>query len=191
MRRLHYQQIMVIVHGKSEFQMCKNFQSNLRIPMRIYAHCNGRSSIQITALNGILNKSNFRSYKAFTKEFPKIEAKNQRLKNFRLFIIMDTDDCTQAEKEAFKDKSMFSEHWLYPYIYPIYNSPNLEETMSHIGIYVKDKSQYNIYFPVNHGEFNLEEMRNLAQKLRSCPFSNLHDFVVHCIEIAKNNMVKK
>ena len=57
--------------------------------------------------------------------------------NFKLFIIMDTDDCSQPNRIAYEDGSLFSRHILAPYIIPIYNNPNLEATLSNAGIIPK------------------------------------------------------
>ena len=42
-------------------------------------------------------------------------------------MIMDTDDCTLEQANAYKGKSMFKNHWAYDYIEPIYSQPNLDE----------------------------------------------------------------
>lgn len=59
---------------------------------------------------------------------------------------MDVDDCTEDEKRKFKDKSMFDGHWLKDYIVPIYNDPNLEETMKKASIPINKKKSISRSF---------------------------------------------
>ena len=129
-----YQRIITIVHGKSEYVICNNIKSNLRLPQEIISNNKGRSSIQITGLMNILQDKRFKTLSSFKAAFPRVEIRKKILVDFNLYIIMDTDDCTEEQKKSFIDRSMFKDHWLYPYIVPIYNSPNLEQTMkeSHI-----------------------------------------------------------
>lgn len=80
---------------------------------------------------------------------------NKHLKDFRLFAIMDTDDCTAKQKRDYISKDMFKGHWLHEYIVPIYNSEDLEDVIVSTGIMPKKAkkrekgSSYKDYFPVN------------------------------------------
>lgn len=180
---------MVIVHGKSEYVICKNIKSNLRLSEEIIARDKGKSSIQITGLMGILNDSRFKNIKSFKSAFPKVETDKQTLVNFKLFIIMDTDDCTDSERLSFIDKSMFKSHWLYPYIIPIYNSPNLEQTMKEANIPIRKKSDYVSLFPTNQGDLDLNKAKKLSSVLKSCKNSNMSVYLDSCIEVATMNLV--
>ena len=123
--------VMSIVHGKSELLMCSSVKSNLKIKHEIHAKDRGRHSIQVNSVLQELNSTKFNmSLKDFSEKYDiSYDSKNKRLVNFKLFIIMDLDDCTQEKAEQFKNKSMFNGHMLYEYIVPIYNDPNLEKTI--------------------------------------------------------------
>lgn len=192
MRRnsLSYQRLMVIVHGKSELAICNNIKSNLRLPQEIISSNNGRSSIQITGLMNILNDRRFKTLRSFQSEYPRVEVKKSNLVNFQLFIIMDTDDCTDSQKNSFIDKSMFKSHWLYPYITPIYNSPNLERTMQDANVSVIKKSDYIQIFPTNHGDLDLNKAKNFLEALKRCRHSNMHIYLERCIELSQENIFK-
>lgn len=110
LRQLNYTKAIVIVHGKSEKQICQHIKSKFRLKLEIYSDKNGEKSIQITSLKRILNNKIFKSYKNFidTYEDIKLSDDEKRLDdNFRIFIIMDTDDCTEEQKDNFINKKMY------------------------------------------------------------------------------------
>lgn len=179
--------VMTIVHGKSEYCICKSIQSNLRLKQEIISRDKGRSSIQINGIMDILNKDKrFHSINTFKRYFPDIEYKNKVLLNFRLFIIMDVDDCDNNTKKSFIDKSLFKQHWLYNYIVPIYNNPNLEKTMNDANIPITKKKDYITIFPTNHGDLDIQIAEEFLEKLKSCKSTNLDEYIEYCILIAKN-----
>ena len=57
MRQFHYTKAVVIVHGKSEKQICQYIKNKLRLKIEILSDKNGEKSIQITSLKNILNNS--------------------------------------------------------------------------------------------------------------------------------------
>ena len=90
---LNYTKCAVIVHGKSEFVLVKYIYTNLHLPVKIIAKDKGRGSIQINGLSEYLRKKQFRTLKEFANEYSvEYDRKTKGLKNFKLFIIMDTDD---------------------------------------------------------------------------------------------------
>lgn len=135
--------VMSIVHGKSELLMCSSVKSNLKIKHEIHAKEKGRNSIQVNSVMKELNSAKFSmSLKKFSEEYDiEYDYKNKKLVNFKIFIIMDLDDCTPEKAKQFKDKSMFNGHPLYNYIVPIYNDPNLEKTMQDLGINIDAKEK--------------------------------------------------
>ena len=186
-RLLSYQNTMVIVHGLSELTICKSIKSNLRLPQELISRDNGRHSIQITSVMSVLNDSRFRSFAAFTRSFPAIEHQKKELKNFQLFIIMDTDDCTVEQKADFVSGAMFRDHWLSPYIVPIYNSPNLEATMRAANIPITRKKEYITIFPMNNGDLDIARAKELLGKLKDCPDTNMDTYIETCIQLAERN----
>jgi len=66
-----------------------------------------------------------------------VEHRKKELIGFKLFIIMELDDCSIEMRNRFLDKEIFSKHWLYDYIMPIYNDPDLEQTMYEAGIEIQ------------------------------------------------------
>ena len=135
---LNYTKAAVIVHGKSEFHIVRYIYTNLHLSVKIIAENKGRSSIQINGLKDYLNKKPFRSLSAFAEEYSvEYDRKRKKLNNFKLFIIMDTDDCSDKMKEEYITKSLFKNHPLEKYIVPIYNISNLEDVMIKAGIMVE------------------------------------------------------
>lgn len=187
---------MSIVHGKSEYIMCSSIKSNLRIKNVIHAKDRGKHSIQVNSLMQELNSAKFKmSLKKFSEKYDiTYDSKNKRLVNFKLFIIMDLDDCTQEKAEQFKDKSLFNGHILYDYIVPIYNDPNLEKTIQDLGININRKEKVKDYikiFPTNRGDLDIHMAEEFAEKLnKKCKSSNLGLYFDYCVSIARKNLIK-
>lgn len=179
--------VMSIVHGKSEFNICSSIKSNLRLKHEIIAREKGKSSIQVNSIMDILNDRRFCSYNNFVRTFDDIETKSRKLVGFSLFIIMDVDDCTEDQKKRYISKEMFSGHWLYDYIVPIFNDPNLESTMKEASIDVKQKKDYIIIFPTNHGDLDMVIAKDFLDKLKKCKCSNLWQYVSHCLSIVESS----
>ena len=99
---------------------------------------------------------------------------------------MDVDDCTEDEKRKFKDKSMFDGHWLKDYIVPIYNDPNLEETMKKASIPINKKKEYITIFPTSHGDLDITVAEKLYEKLKNCNCTNMDEYIKTCIENARS-----
>ena len=173
MKKLQKTKIMVIVHGKSELNICKSIKSNLRIKHEIVSEKNGCHSIQVTSILKKLEERDFKNSVNFFKKYPDIEHKKNELIGFKLFVIMDLDDCKENDKNNYKNRSMFKKHWLYNYIVPIYNDPNLEATMKSIGVDVIKKKDYIKIFPTNHGDLNSEIIKEMSDKKNRNPFTKL------------------
>lgn len=200
-RKLSHLRGIVIVHGKSELQIVKHIKSNLRITIEIFAEKNGENSIQINGLKNILGNTIFKSIGTIQKNYPTIQVskngKNKVLENFKIFIIMDTDDCTQKEKENFINKEMFKNHWAYEYIVPIYNSDNLEDVLKSSNVKyneydiknIKDKdlkSKYIKIFPIKNGatQDEIEKLKELNETLRKSKKTNINEFIDYCMDIS-------
>ena len=177
--------VMTIVHGKSEYCICSSIKSNLRIKHEIYADKKGAKSIQIDSLMNVLESTKFNSFRNFTKHFPDVAYHKKRLIDFKLFIIMDLDDCSIEMRNRYLNKEMFAKHWLYEYIVPIYNDPNLEQTMCEAGVTINknEKKKYFTVFPTNHGDLDIEMAQEFLESLKQCKNSNLAIYVEHCLSL--------
>lgn len=191
-KKLNYLKAVIIVHGKSELRMCNFIKSNLRIKMEFISNKNGESSIQISGLLKRLNGKDIKDFDSFYKEKEDdIEIVNKKLSNnFRIFIIMDTDDCSEEEKNNYKNKTMFKKHWAYDYICPIYNDGNLEEVLKKAGIInPKNKSTKQIkkdyikIFPTDRNKKDTIQIKEFYEKLlRVKNISNMHKFIKFCLD---------
>jgi len=184
-----FTEIMVIVHGKSEYEICSYIKSNLKIKMEIIAQKKGKNSIQINSLKNILGNITFKNKKNFLNEYNDIRSDTKKnILNFKLFMIMDTDDCTAEDVENYMDKSMFINHWLYDFIIPIYNIKDLEDVLKKAGIpyETKDKGNYVNIFPTNRGKADIQQVQEFDSKIKSaCMISNLSIFIEKCLEVQK------
>lgn len=130
--KMNYVNGVVICHGKSEYLMSRYITTNLHLNIKTYAKDKGKNSIQITSLMTVLKSSPFDKPRSFLDQYPVDHngtGKNVQLFNFKLFMIMDTDDCTEDQKEKFISGEMFAGHWLKDYIVPIYSISSLEDVM--------------------------------------------------------------
>ena len=192
MNKISYLKGIVICHGKSEKSICDYIKSNLRIKIEIDSDKKGKKSIQITSVMKFLNGEKYKNVNSFKKNFDDIEPVKviKKLPNyFKIFIIMDTDDCDIKQKESFKDKSMFKEHWLYDYIVPIYNDSNLEEVLVDAGIKFQKtgnerKTEYPKVFPMN-GISDIEGIKKFGKDLKNCKKTNMEEFINFCLALIK------
>lgn len=193
-----YLKSIVIVHGKSEKQICDYIKSNLRIKMEVISEKKGEKSIQINSLKHLLKDKRFLSLDSFVDFFKDVEMIREKTKktltpDFKIFIIMDTDDCSEEQKKSFISKEMFKSHWAYRYIVPIFNTPNLESVMVKAGIKfekkgAKRKKEYIKIFPTDKKYSNREgiELKAFAENLKKVQETNLHLFVQFCLEVNTN-----
>ena len=189
----NYLKAIVMVHGKSELQICSFIKSNLKIKLEIESDHKRKKSIQITSIMKRLNGQNFKNFTCFKNYFDDIEYKNRKLLNFRFFIIMNTDDCTDEQKLNFLNKNMFKNHWLYDYIVPINNSPNLEKVLIKAEVPFKSKKdsdmkkEYIELFPTAKSSevHEKEQIKELIVKLKKIQETNMAEFFQYCIDIAE------
>lgn len=193
MRKLNYTKALVIVHGKSEKQICQYIKNKLRLKIEIYSDKNGEKAIQITSLKNTLNNKIFKSYRNFINTFEDIELiDNKNInKDFKIFIIMDTDDCSEEEKRKFINKEMFKGHWAYDYIVPIYNIPELETVLTEAKVPftktgVKRKKEYIKLFPTDPKYTKTDEVqiKELLNKLKKQKNTNLNEFLDFCLKFS-------
>lgn len=180
--------ILVICHGKTEYLMCRHIKSNLKLRMEVYANQNGKSSIQITSLMNVLNNRIFSSKKRFCDTHNVEYTKGYVPVDFRIYIIMDTDDCTQKQLDDYKSKYMFAEHWLCDFIVPIFNTQKIEDVLKKSGVqYPKNKKDYIKLFPIQHGGVDYVQVDTLKKQLcKAGTISNLHEFLQACLENYKD-----
>lgn len=181
---------IVICHGKSEKLICEFMRSNLRIQIEIDSDKKGKKSIQITSIMKFLSGEKYKNITSFKNKFDDIEPIENIKKlpsYFKVFIIMDTDDCNESQKKSFKNKSMFKEHWLYDYIVPIYNDSNLEEVLVDAGIKFQKsgnerKTEYPKVFPMN-GISDVEGIKKFGKALGNSKKTNMEEFINFCLEL--------
>ena len=169
---------IIVPHGKSEKLLAQHIRACLRLP--IYIHPK-KTSIQINGLFHELqtNYPNIQSLKCNENLSLNIE-KNKIISDFKIFTLMDTDDCTEEKKYELKQL-----------IVPIYTSPKLELVLYKSGIIPKvfnDSEKvagYKEIFDIPklpYGKTKDEELRELSEKLRKNKDTNLEDFIDYCIE---------
>lgn len=189
---LNYTKCAVVVHGKSEYALVKYIYTNLHLPVKIIAKDKGRGSIQINGLSDYLNKKPFRTLKEFANEYSvEYDKKTKSLKNFKLFIIMDTDDCDEIVKSKYISGELFEGHPLKEHIVPVYNVSNLEDIMIKAGIMVKKipdaqkSSYYTKIFPINTEPLSVDtvnQVRTFAKKIRGIKETNMLTFIEYCFK---------
>lgn len=185
LRKLNYLKAVVIVHGKSELRIYKFIKRNLRIEMEYIANDNGKLPIQISSLINRLNGNDIKDLNSICNKYKKDDIDEK----FKIFAIMDTDDCSEEEKNNYENKTMFKKHWAYNYIYPIYNDGNLEEVLIKAGIKYKSKSskkmkrEYIEIFPIDNNKKDTIQIKKFYEKLLKVKnISNMHEFIKFCLD---------
>lgn len=193
---LKYTKCLVIVHGKSEYSLVKYIYTNLHLQVKIVAKDKGRRSIQINGLKDFLSKKSFNILKKFADEYVvEYDRKAKKLKNFKLFIIMDTDDCDKTVMKKYISGDLFQGHPLEDYIVPIFNHTNLEDVMKKSGIMIEKISDsekgtyYSKIFPINKAPFSVDtinQVRTFANRIRGVKQTNMLEFIEYCFQQIPN-----
>lgn len=187
MRKPNYCKGIIIAHGKSELLLAEYIKSNLHLPIEIYSLKNGKTSIQIDSLMTILGNNDFKN-KSKLKQKYIIEEKNKKFINFFIMPIMDLDDTTEEKIKKYKNGEMFKNHWLSPYIIPIWNDINLDHVLYDLKLISKlpnDKEKGKVYeelFPKNTGQADLEQVNKLLKYFESTTKTNMYIFIEKCLE---------
>ena len=186
----NYTKCLVIVHGKSEYDLVRYIYTNLHLNLKIIAKDKGRESIQINGLKTLFTKSSFLSLSKFSKEYGiEYDKKSKVLKDFRLFVIMDTDDCSLETKGKYISGELFEFSVLKDYIVPVYNIENLEDVMIKAGIMAKripisqKGSYYSKVFPVNTEPMSFDTIAQVTgfyNKIKNVKETNLKVLVEYC-----------
>ncbi len=187
---LKYTRGVVIVHGKSELALVPYIHTNLHLPIKTISRKGGKTSIQISGLKDFLKKRQFQSLSAFANEYSvEFDKKNKKLVDFKLFIIMDMDDCDENMQKKYMSKELFNGHPLKEYMIPIYNIRNLEDVLLKAGIMSekipdsKKGTYYNKIFPINKKPMSVDtvnQIRYFAAKLKGIQQTNMLEFVDYC-----------
>ena len=188
-----YKKAAVMAHGKSERILASYIYTNLHLPVVIIDKNKGKNSIQINGLKKILDSKPYNNLRNFAETYSvEYDKKEKKLRNFKLFIIMDTDDCTDKVREEYISGKLFEGYCLKEYIVPIFNSPNLEEVMIKAGIMPKritdsqKGSYYSKVFPINQDPVTndtLEQIRLFSSKLVNVKETNLLEYVNYCLSL--------
>ena len=186
-RKPNYCKGIIIAHGKSELLLAEHIKSNLHLPIEIYSLKNGKTSIQIDSLMTVLGNNDFKN-KSKLKQKYIIEEKNKKFINFFIMPIMDLDDTIEEKIKKYKNGEMFKNHWLSPYIIPIWNDINLDHVLYDLKLISKlpnDKEKGKVYeelFPKNTGQADLEQVNKLLKYFESTTKTNMNIFIEKCLE---------
>lgn len=190
----NYTKAVVIVHGKSELILVQYIRSNLKLPIKIVSKENGRKSIEITSLKNEFRKPEYKSVEQFAdKHNIEFDESDGCLNSFKLFVIMDKDDCSEEIYQSYINKSLFRNSPLKDYIVPICNNPDLETVLTGTKympkpIRSKDKaSYYSKIFPVNHsGHYDhdiLKDLHDFYNCLNGIQNTNMDQFIKYCLDL--------
>ena len=187
MMKLNYCKGVIIAHGKCEKLLAEHIKSNLHLNIGVYSEQNGNSSIQIDGLMRVLGNNVFKN-KSKLRQSYSIEEEGRKLKNFFIMPIMDLDDTTEEKIEMYKSGELFRNHWLSPYIIPIWNDKNLDSVLYNLGLISKipsDREKGRIYrelFPTNTGAADIDQVSTLLECFKKSPKTNMDVFIKKCLE---------
>ncbi|MCI9627078.1 MAG: hypothetical protein HFI90_09905 [Clostridia bacterium] len=191
----NYTSAIIVAHGDCEKQIARHIKSNLRLNMYIHKRT---TSIQI---NGLLDelKTNFKDTQMIQRnDSIAVEVEKNKIKNLKIFTIMDTDDCSEKTRERYKNKPLFEGYVLRDYVAPIYMSPKLEVVLYECGLIPKiykgheKRKAYGKLFPITAAPKSgskMNEMKKLSDILRPNKNTNMEIFIDYCIEQAESKKV--
>ncbi|KAA8346856.1 hypothetical protein [Leuconostoc mesenteroides] len=181
---------VVIVHGQSEKNIVDYISSNYRIPIKVFSHKNGKSSIQIDGLPDVFSNKKFNTQSDF-ENWIGTDLNSLNSQSFKIFTLMDLDDVSnKSVKSNYKAGSIsgIGKHWAKKFIVPIYCDGNLEDVLKDIQYpYApnnKAKKKYIEVFPVNHNDDtnDLKDIQEFKKKLLRSQLTNLDTFVQFCFD---------
>ncbi len=176
-----------MVHGRSEYLLVEHIKSNLHLPIEIYAAKNGKMSIQIDGLKTILRNSIFKNKKALKAGYI-LEEENGVFHNFFVMPVMDLDDTSDEKKKLYRTGELFQNHWLSPYITPIWNEPNLDTVLYEQKIIqkipnAKEKGKmYREILPPHTGETDIKRVEELRKIFAKSNKTNMEIMLQRCLD---------
>lgn len=157
------------------------------MPLLIMGKDHGHSSIQINKLQDLFFQSkDLNTPAGFKRKWPGagLEGTTKHpyfLNDFKIFVVMDTDDCNEETLQKFKDRSLFAGHWAYEWIVPVFNTENLEDVMERTGLPftkkgIERKKEYSQIVPGS-----IDGWSDLASRLRKDSKTNLEEPIEHIL----------
>lgn len=194
MRRTKDCQAIIICHGKSEMLLFSRLKSVLKIHIAIVGNENGKSSIKIQGIESYLNSQEFKEKKEFCDNFFQenyYDLRRQKqfqplLNRLKVFVVMDVDDATDDEVNRYKNGEYFKIKWLKKRFVPIYNSPDLENTVSKIGYGTPETRHQKTAFYQRLWRRNIEnenDVKELQEKLKECSSTNMEQVIQYLLNI--------
>jgi len=192
----HFTCAIVVAHGDSEEIIAKHVRACLKLPIHIHKR---KTSIQI---NGLVHEleTNFKNVLSLNrnKDIHINVSKGKILNDFKIFTLMDTDDCTEKIKESYIDGSLFNSYALKDYLVPIYAISDMEEALYKCKIIpkkFKDKEKVTGYKKVfdipkpPYIESKVDELKKMSKALEKSEQTNLECFFNYCIEQSEKHKV--
>ena len=181
---------VVICHGMSEYKFASSIKSKLRLNIKLLARDKGAISIQIDGLPDYFHNKILRNKRALVRQYPGILQDKQRLVDFKIFTLMDVDDCKDisARKNYLAGHiSGLGQYDLKPYLHPIYCRENLEDALTDIDFaYVaatdRQKRHYlKVFDPVSGVIADEATIVGLRDRFRHSNRSNFDEFLDYCL----------
>ena len=102
--------------------------------------------------------------------------------------IDDELNTTYEKKKKYLSGEMFKNHWLNPYIVPIWNKENLDEVLLDLGLIDKlpnNKEKGKVYrdlFPKNIGKSDKQQVEDLMKIFKKSNKTNMQVFIKKCLD---------
>ena len=192
-KSVFYCKAVTISHGLCEQIFVEEVKKALRLSIGIKSKANGSNSIQINSLNTMFHHdTDFRTMSSFLKNYSNIEVKRDRPQNLKIFPIMDTDDASESNIIAYKNNTLITNHELSEYIYPIYNTPSLDEVCLAAGLIdrlfhdnEKRRGYEKLFLNLNKkygGKETVRYLRDTLAKIYSTKVqTNISEFLNYCL----------
>lgn len=187
---LGYIRALVIVAGKSELKICQYIKKNLRLKIKIVNNSN-------SSITEFLNNNDNKTFEEFIKAYIVNDYNDGDLNvisGFKIFILSDLNVFdNEVDKQRFLNKELFTGHWAYEYITPIYFKGSMKEIVSECGIDYRVKCsgkierEYIEIFPIKD-KFNFEisgrdEISIINKGLFENKKTNLNILLDYCLDL--------
>lgn len=184
---------LIMPIGKSSKKICQYIIQNLRLSIEIKEDINVSKGTNFDIIINILNDNEHKTLNAFYNTYKGIDiegtGEDRKIKKFKIFIVLDLEQCSEVEKQEYLDKTIFKSHWAYEYIVPIFNDKNLEDALKECNVsyekkeFKDKKMNYVKVFPIVNKfrqkkteRTEVEEFRNLIKDSKRTNLKKMLDY---------------
>lgn len=172
---------VIIAHGRSEVVFFKALLTHFDIDANIHSRDNGKFSIVISHLPGILSEQPFRSEKELASRWTNLDYVSGRVPNLVIFPVVDYDGDNRNALPYITGNLLRNVPLAYA-VRPVLNYPNMDSVMREMGFgeLTGDKVEY--YQKLANRIRGRKNTMSFYEKLCRCEHTNMDELMYHFLK---------